>query len=78
MEEPAEDEGFSIDSCQVLNVVLRWDPVSSFGDRIGKKLRLPNPGSIFEAHSQDSVVKAVKKSGYKDQTSKQVYDALWR
>ncbi|MBV7339393.1 DUF2974 domain-containing protein [Chloroflexi bacterium TSY] len=71
----AQHANISINSGKVLNVVLRWDPVSSFGQLIGKKLRLPN-WEITEAHYQTTVIKAIEKSKYRDQTPAAVYDAL--
>lgn len=76
MVDAAEDAGITVGNCTVLNVVLRWDPISSFGDLIGKKLRLPNPESMWEAHYQTTVIKAVRESQYYNQTAIQVYDSI--
>ena len=56
-------KGYSFHSANVLNVVLRWDPVSDFGTLVGKKLRLPN-NDFFGGHYIDTVIKAIKSSGH--------------
>ncbi len=56
-------KGYSFHSANVLNVVLRWDPVSEVGTLVGKKLRLPN-SDFFGGHSIDTVIKAIKQSRY--------------
>ncbi len=56
-------KGYSFHSANVLNVVLRWDPVSEVGTLVGKKLRLPN-NDFFGGHSIDTVIKAIKSSRY--------------
>lgn len=73
--------GFHAANC--MNIVLKNDPVSSFGTLIGKKLRLPNPDSYFflnplkylEAHKQSSVIKAVRYSKYHSLTPDQLMRA---
>ena len=55
-------KGYSFHSANVLNVVLAWDPVSSIGTRVGKKLRLSN-NDVFGGHSIDTVIKSIKSSG---------------
>ena len=62
--------GFHAANC--LNIVLKNDPVSSFGTLIGKKLRLPNPDTSFSlnpmkyaaAHKQANVIRAIRYSKY--------------
>lgn len=56
-------KGYSFHSANVLNVVLRWDPVSEVGTLVGKKLRLPN-SDFFGGHSIDTVIGAIKRSSH--------------
>ena len=74
-----QQEGFH--ASNILNIVLKSDPVSSWGTLIGKKLQLPNPNGFFDtlklkAHSQDSVVRAVELSDYKDRTPQEVMRSI--
>ncbi len=55
-------KGYSFHSANVLNVVLKWDPVSDFGTLVGKKMRLPN-SDIFGGHYISTVIKAIGTSG---------------
>lgn len=55
-------KGYSFHSANVLNVVLRWDPVSEVGTLVGKKLRLPN-SDVFGGHYISTVIKAIKTGG---------------
>ncbi len=56
-------KGYSFHSANVLNVVLKWDPVSDFGTLVGKKLRLAN-NDVFGGHYIDTVIKSIKSSGH--------------
>ena len=62
MSKKLASKGYSFHSANVLNVVLKYDPVSSFGKLVGKKLRLPN-NDLFGGHYIDTVIKSIKASG---------------
>lgn len=68
-------KGFSFHSANVLNVVLKWDPVSDFGTLVGKKLRLPN-SDFFGGHYIDTVVKSIKSSGHAGKHPAEVMKAV--
>jgi hypothetical protein len=71
---------FGFHSSNCLNVVLKNDPVSSFGTLLGKTLKLSNPGGGFiigarqlKAHKQATVVSAVTLSPYHWRTPDEIY-----
>ncbi|MCA9189749.1 MAG: DUF2974 domain-containing protein, partial [Planctomycetales bacterium] len=60
----------------ILNIVLQHDPVSSIGRLIGKKLQLPNPAAIHKAHGQATVIEAIGRSQYADESADRVYSMI--
>ncbi len=68
-------KGYDFHSANVLNVVLKWDPVSSFGDLVGKKLRLSN-SDLFGAHYQATMIDKVGKSAYANRQPADILKSL--